>query len=144
MSQALFALERRFERRALYVLQYALIGALIFGIWNLDWWLVGICLLGFFLNGLIGKGLQKNAHKSFSQLAAGSRAETEIVLDEPSFEDFRRLSRSTTKFSYLVVLITAAIAWHFGMPWWAVIGFATTGWALSIALPMLAFYKAKP
>jgi hypothetical protein len=40
MSQALFALERRFEKRTLHVFNFALSGVVIAAIVYRDWWLV--------------------------------------------------------------------------------------------------------
>jgi hypothetical protein len=137
MRKDLFALERRFERRVLYVFQAIVVVVAISAIMRGDWWLLGICIGAFFLNGLIGGGLQKNRHKSFSQLAAGSAGEAEMVSEKADSEDFDTIARSATKFTYLVVLTTIVIVHHLGQPWWGIIGAAVTAWGASVILPML-------
>jgi hypothetical protein len=90
-----------------------------------------------FPNGLIGGGLQKNRHKSFSKLAAGSAGEAELVSEKADSEYFDMIARSATKFTYLVVLTTIVIVHHLGQPWWGIIGAAVTAWGASVILPML-------
>jgi fatty acid desaturase len=144
MSQALFALERRFELRALYAFSACLLGAAIVAIVYSDWGLMGICVVAMFLNGLIGQGLHKNRHKSFSRLAAGGAGEQEAVREEPDFEDDYKIARSATKFMFLLALTGAVIAYHFGQPWWIIIGAAVVAGVVSIILIFAAFWKARP
>lgn len=141
MSQALFALERRFELRALYVFAAALVGVLVVAIVREDWWLVGICVVAFLLDGAIGQGLRKNPSKSFSELAAGSAGESEIPQRELEPVEFRAAAKSVMKFIALVVLTVAAIAIHLSQPWWVIGCAALAAWLLSIFLTVLAFYR---
>jgi hypothetical protein len=87
MGKDLFALERRFERRVLYVFHAVMAVMAIVAVARGDWRLLGICLGVFFLNGLIGGGLHMNRHKSFSQLAAGSAGEAEVVSEKADSTD---------------------------------------------------------
>lgn len=143
MSQTLFALERRFELRALYVFSVGLFGIIIAAIMHSDWWLIGICIAALFLNGLIGQGLQKNRRKSFSQLSAGSAGESQEPSEEPTSDDFYMVARSATKFMLLVVIAAGVIAYHFDQPWWFIIGAAVAAWAISGLLMLAAFWKAR-
>jgi hypothetical protein len=64
----LFAFERRFERRVLYVFHAIMVVAAITAFVRGDWWLLVICIGVLFLNGFIGGTLQKNRHKPFTGL----------------------------------------------------------------------------
>jgi hypothetical protein len=144
MSQALFALERRFEKRALYVFSIALSGVGIAAIVYRDWWLVGICVVALFLNGVIGQGLYKNKQKSFNQLAAGSVGESETVTGDVDRADSYMVARSVIKFNFLVVLTGVVITYHFDQPWWVILVAAIAAWVGSAILMVATFWKASP
>lgn len=114
MSNDLFAAERRFEVRTLYVFQVFLAAVAIVAIMNFDWWLLGICIISFFLNGLIGSSLAKNKRKSMAELAQGSAGESS---DAPDLYTHASLSRSSTNFSLLVAITLAAMALVLNQSW---------------------------
>jgi len=86
-GQRPFCPRARFERRVLYVFHAVMAVMAIVAVARGDWRLLGICLGVFFLNGLIGGGLHMNRHKSFSQLAAGSAGEAEVVSEKADSTD---------------------------------------------------------
>jgi hypothetical protein len=142
MSQALFALERRFEKRALHVFNFALSGVVIAAIVYRDWWLVGICVVALFLNGVIGQGLYKNKQKSCNELAAGSVGESEMATGNVDRADSYMVARSVMKFMFLVVLTGVVTAYHFDQPWWVILVAAMAAWVVSAILMFAAFWKA--
>jgi hypothetical protein len=143
-ERTLFALERRFELRVLRIFMVGLSAILIVAIVQRDWWLLGICLVALFFNGLIGGRLHKNRHKSFWQLAAGSSVEQDTLSEEPENEDFYMIARSAIKFQGLVAVTAALIAYHFNQRWWIVVTAALVSWLASVILSFVAFWKIKP
>jgi hypothetical protein len=131
MSENLVALERRFERRVLYVFNAIMVAVAMAAIVRSDWWLVAICAAAIFANGLIGAALRKNRSKAFSTLAAGSRGEPENVSSDVGSDDHFIVARSASKFSYLVVATVLVIACYLAQPWWLVIGVVAVSWLAS-------------
>lgn len=130
MSQALFALERGFERRVMYVFQAVLLAVAIYAVVHLDWWLVGICVAAWFFNGLIGQGLQKNRQKSFAALAAGSAGEAESAVSTPDDTDIFLFMRSAQKLQMLAVLTAVIVTYRLGQRWWTILGSAVAAWII--------------
>jgi hypothetical protein len=131
MLHDLFAAERRFEVRALYVLQFFVFSVGAAAILNFDWWLLGICLVSAFLNGVIGQGLVKNKHMTFAQLSQGSKGETS---DAPNLYSDRFLARSSANFTFLSALTVGAMAFVLGQCWWIVAGAAVVGFFIACIL----------
>ena len=138
-DQALFALERRFELRSLYIYNSAFLAILTFGVINFDWQLAGICVVAFILNGLIGQGLGKNRFKSFSQIAA---AETSS-LAEPSNVEFRKVYPSFAKFIVLMFLSGGVLAYHFNQPWRTIIAAGAAGCLISLVLIFASMWRGR-
>jgi hypothetical protein len=114
-------LERRLEIVVLYGLNFILVGIVIAALLWRDWILVGICLVGFFFNGLIGGTLPRNRGKSFSELAATSAFDPPSKNLSEDSEDLTPLSLSLMKASYLAAGIAGAVTYHFDKPWWAIL-----------------------
>ncbi len=109
MSQALFALERRFELRALYMFQAIMTGLTLVALFRFDWKLLGVCILALLLNGVIGRGLHKNREKTFKQLAAGSGDEAEVVDEKPTLQEYKMVGWSAKKFITLAAATAASV-----------------------------------
>jgi hypothetical protein len=144
VSQALFALERRFELHVLYVFQAMLLAVAVYAIVIRDWWLVGTCVVAFFLNGLIGQGLQKNRRKSFAQLSGGSAGEPQTPADLPGDAELFLLMRTVIKFRRLAVLTAAVVTYQMGQRWWVIVGAAVAAWAVSMLLMATVLAKGRP
>jgi hypothetical protein len=131
ISPDLFAAERRFEVRALNVLNFFVLSVGTVALLNFDWWLLGICLVSIFLNGVIGQGLLKNRRKTLAQLIQGSEAETS---DAPNLYSDRFLARNSANFTLLTAFTVAAMAFVLGQSWWIVAGATVFGFFIGSIL----------
>ena len=145
MSNTLLSLERRFEVRALYSFHATLVGISVVAILHRDWWLLGICVTSFFLNGLIGQGLHKNKNRSFSQLAGWLSEELKVQIGAPNPMDFKAnlllVKPSANKFTVLVMITAVVIVFHIGATWWLVIATALAAYLYSGFMILSVFKK---
>ena len=143
MSKALFALERRFERRSLTPFIFLLIAFALVAVAHSEWLLIAVCVGAAFATGVIGYRLNKNRHKPRSQLEAGSEEEPETVLGELDPSDTRIVTGSAIKFMFVVVITFAALAYAINRSFLEALSGAAVGWVLWLVLLFATFYKAK-
>jgi hypothetical protein len=118
MTVPLFALERILERRLMFPFSIGLLALMGLSLVRLDWWLLGIGFVAWFLNGIVGQGLYRNRQKTVYELAHASADKYVKPEGRPTELDYALLSKGFLRFSAVVMITVAAVAVHLDAPWW--------------------------
>jgi hypothetical protein len=138
MTENLFAAERRFEVRALYVFAAFLMVTALVAVLNFDWWLLSVCIISSFLTGLIGQNLRKNRHKTLAQLQASSTGEPS---DAPNLFSHPSLASSGASFTVLVCVSIGSMAFVLGQSWITILGATVGGFFIASILQAISRVK---